>query len=212
MTAVFSREVCFCSNEGNEFPEWDTIKMSSLGSCKNGMNFHTSDIGFKVACLGVGDFQDKSRIDDMTALSCISLNEEPLEDYYLKDGDLVFVRSNGNKALVGRCLAIYPGKEKVTFSGFCIRFRLESAEVLNDYLLQVLKTDSMRKAMQGRGSDIHNLNQEILGDLDIPLPCIEEQRLIADFLSDFDEAIAAAKKELELWKELKKGLLQQMFV
>ena len=40
----------------------------------------------------------------------------------------------------------------------------------------------------------------------------EEQRLIADFLSDFDEAIAAAKRELELWKELKKGLLQQMFV
>ena len=43
-------------------------------------------------------------------------------------------------------------------------------------------------------------------------PDIEEQRLIADFLSDFDEAIAAAKKELKLWKELKKGLLQQMFV
>ena len=43
-------------------------------------------------------------------------------------------------------------------------------------------------------------------------PCFKEQRLIADFLSDFDEAIAAAKKELELWKELKKGLLQQMFV
>ena len=44
------------------------------------------------------------------------------------------------------------------------------------------------------------------------IPCLEEQRLIADFLSNFDEAIAAAKKELELWKELKKGLLQQMFV
>ena len=28
----------------------------------------------------------------------------------------------------------------------------------------------------------------------------------------FGEAISAAKKELELWKELKKGLLQQMFV
>ena len=35
-------------------------------------------------------------------------------------------------------------------------------------------------------------------------------RLIATDLDD--EAIAAAKKELELWKELKKGLLQQMFV
>ena len=44
------------------------------------------------------------------------------------------------------------------------------------------------------------------------IPCLEEQHLIAAFLSDFDEAIAAAKKELELWKELKKGLLQQMFI
>ena len=46
----------------------------------------------------------------------------------------------------------------------------------------------------------------------LSIPCTEEQSLIADLLIDFDEAIAAAKKELELWKELKKGLLQQMFV
>lgn len=46
----------------------------------------------------------------------------------------------------------------------------------------------------------------------VNIPCIEEQRLIADFLSNFDEAIAVAKHELELWKELKKGLLQQMFI
>ena len=43
-------------------------------------------------------------------------------------------------------------------------------------------------------------------------PCLEEQHLIADFLSDLDEVISAAKEELRLWKELKKGLLQQMFV
>ena len=46
----------------------------------------------------------------------------------------------------------------------------------------------------------------------VSIPCAEEQRLIADFLSDFDEAIAAAKRELELWRKLKEGLLQQMFV
>jgi len=31
------------------------------------------------------------------------------------------------------------------------------------------------------------------------------------FFSDYDEVIAVAKKELELWKKLKKGQ-QQMFV
>ena len=45
-----------------------------------------------------------------------------------------------------------------------------------------------------------------------PIPCNEEQCLIANFLSYFDEAISAAKRELELWRKLKKGLLQQMFV
>ena len=43
-------------------------------------------------------------------------------------------------------------------------------------------------------------------------PCPEEQQKIADFLSSFDEAIALAQQELEKWKLLKKGLMQQMFV
>ena len=41
---------------------------------------------------------------------------------------------------------------------------------------------------------------------------VEEQQKIADFLSAYDEAISYAKQELDKWKELKKGLLQQMFV
>lgn len=41
---------------------------------------------------------------------------------------------------------------------------------------------------------------------------VVEQQKIANFLSDFDTAIDLAKKEMEKWKLLKKGLLQQMFV
>lgn len=44
------------------------------------------------------------------------------------------------------------------------------------------------------------------------MPHFEEQQKIADFLSAFDEAINYAKQELDKWKGLKKGLLQQMFV
>ena len=39
----------------------------------------------------------------------------------------------------------------------------------------------------------------------------EQEKKIANFLSDFDKAIDLAKQELEQWKELKKGLLQQLF-
>ena len=57
-----------------------------------------------------------------------------------------------------------------------------------------------------------NRNRKITTPEDSPIKGQSPSIYLADFLSDFDEAIAAAKRELELWKELKKGLLQQMFV
>ena len=84
----------------------------------------------------------------------------------------------------------------------------------HEYLYQYLAAPFLLKFAREKstGGTIQHLNQGVLVQFSVPIPCLEEQRLIADFLSDFDEAIAAAKKELELWKELKNGLLQQMFV
>ena len=55
-------------------------------------------------------------------------------------------------------------------------------------------------------------NKTNLKTIKLQIPCLEEQEKIGDFLSDFDEAISLAKQELEKWKLLKKGLLQQIFV
>ena len=51
-----------------------------------------------------------------------------------------------------------------------------------------------------------------LNEISVKIPCLEEQNKITGFLSAYDEAVSYAKQELEKWKELKKGLLQQMFV
>ncbi len=44
------------------------------------------------------------------------------------------------------------------------------------------------------------------------IPCIDEQQKVADCLSTYDEAIQIKRDKLKVWKEIKKGLLQQMFV
>ena len=167
---------------------WTTKPLLDMGNCKNGMNFHTGDSGMEMHCLGVGDFKDLSFIDGTDHLPVISLNEAPPEESMLRDGDIVFVRSNGNKALVGRCLVVYPRSTPTTYSGFCIRYRLTSSEVDTTYLLRVLKTDSMRKKMAGRGANIQNLNQQILAALDIPLPPIKLQQAFAAFVEQVDKS------------------------
>ena len=170
--------------------DWPTKPLLEMGYCKNGMNFHTGDSGIEMHCLGVGDFKDYSVIDGTDYLPTISLNEAPPEESMLQDGDLVFVRSNGNKALVGRCLLVYPHNTPTTYSGFCIRYRLTSAEVNIAYLLRVLKTDSMRKKMAGRGANIQNLNQQILADLNIPTPPLELQEWFTAFIEQIDKSKA----------------------
>ena len=167
---------------------WPTRPLLEMGYCKNGMNFHTGDSGIEMHCLGVGDFKDYSVIDGTDNLPTVSLNEAPPEESMLRDGDIVFVRSNGNKALVGRCLVVYPRSTPTTYSGFCIRYRLTSGEVNTMYLLRVLKTASMRKKMAGRGANIQNLNQQILATLDIPTPPLELQEQFATFVKQIDKS------------------------
>lgn len=167
---------------------WKIKSLLDMGTCKNGMNFHYGDSGIKIKCLGVGDFKDLSVIENTKELLNISLNEMPSEEYLLKDGDIVFVRSNGNKSLVGRSLAIYPGKEPTTFSGFCIRYRKFDESIIIPYLLRVLKADSIREKLTGRGANIQNLNQQILRTVMIPVPPIELQEQFADFVDQVNKS------------------------
>ncbi len=190
---------------------WNTERFLQLGDCKNGMNFHSTDTGVILHCLGVGDFKNLSHISDTSKLPTISLKDMPSDEYMLKDGDIVFVRSNGNKALVGRNLIVYPATIPTTFSGFCIRFRLRSNEVQADYLLRVLKTDSIRKKMAGRGANIQNLNQKILGELQIPVPPVELQNQFAAFVEQTKKTKTTISCSLDNLEILKKTLMQEYF-
>ena len=167
---------------------WETSSLTSLGSCKNGMNFKSKENGIELPCLGVGDFKDRSVINDVSEMGRINLDGEPAEGYFLKDGDIVFVRSNGNKELVGRCLAVYPHGEKAVFSGFCIRLRVESDKVRIPYLIWALKQPSMRQQMFGRGANVQNLNQKLMAKVDVPIPPLAEQDRFLALVSIVDKS------------------------
>ena len=182
--------------------EWKRYKLNEIASLSNGINFDKSAYTSGVKLIGVADFKDRV-YPDYGSLQEVDSKVVRNGDY-LEKGDIVFVRSNGNKALVGRCLVVYPHNTPTTYSGFCIRYRLTSSEVNTAYLLRVLKADSMRKKMTGRGANIQNLNQQILATLDIPLPPIEQQQQFAAFVEQTDKSKYFIHLAIEYYLLIKK--------
>ena len=195
---------------------WEKKRLGDCGTFKNGMNFAATDSGYTIRSLGVGDFKDRYSIDDTETLSEISLKAAPSEDYLLHDGDIVFVRSNGNKELVGRCVLVYPKDIPTTYSGFCIRFRKDFDLLDADFLLHFMKSESSRKILNGKeGANISNLNQKILGDFEVPLPPLPEQKRIVKELDTLSEKVRQLQeiytKQIANCDELKQSLLQKAF-
>jgi type I restriction enzyme, S subunit len=191
-----------------------TAKLGSLASLKNGLNYNKSEKGYSVKILGVGDFGNRFSIGTED-LKVIETNSPVSTDYHLEHGDIVFVRSNGNKQLIGRSIVIENPSEPATFSGFCIRCRIETADMSPLFLCHYLKSRVVRDKLisEGGGANISNLNQKMLADIDVPLLTQHEQisliRWIEELEKNFEDFVATLNKRVQLADNLKSAILAQ---
>ena len=65
--------------------------------------------------------------------------------------------------------------------------------------------------MAGRGANIQNLNQQILGELMIPIPPIELQNQFADFVKQVDKLKFEMEKSLKELEDNFNSLMQKAF-
>ena len=78
-------------------------------------------------------------------------------------------------------------------------------------MLRVLKADSVRKKMTGRGANIQNLNQQILAQLVVPIPPLSLQNQFAAFVERVDQQKQTVQQGLEKLELMKKALMQEYF-
>jgi len=206
MKKIFSQEVRFKRDDGTEFPAWEGVR---FGDMFTEIVRKTSDTKtYPLFSLTIED-----GVTAKTERYERSYLVKKEEDNYKIVPPHAFVYNPMNL----RFGALAPSHEdkEVCVSQYYNVFSLNDETTIG-FWESFLVTDAMLKFYFSiaTGSLVEKLRVHYSNFVNIvmPIPCLEEQRLIADFLSVFDEAIAAAKKELELWKELKKGLLQQMFV
>ena len=109
-----------------EAMKWQTIKLGDIADFSNGINFNKSAYSNGIKLIGASNFGNR-HYPNFEELQEVKTEIVRPNDC-LRDGDIVFARSNGNKELVGRCMLIKSPPTAVTFSGFCIRMRLNNTK------------------------------------------------------------------------------------
>ena len=82
------------------------------------------------------------------------------------------------------------------------------------FLCHMLGTSQMldQYRMFASGSTVNNLNKELVGNAKVPLPNRDEQVKIGKYLDELDNLITLHQRKLELLRNIKKSLLDRMFV
>lgn len=201
MQKLFSQEVRFKADDGSDFPDWEKMTLGDVGSvamCKRVFKEQTREVG-DVPFFKIGTF---GGVPD--AYISKSLFDELKSKYAYPEVGTILLSASGT---IGRQVE-YKG-EDAYYQDSNIVWLKHDDTVLNSYLKQFY---SVVKWQGLEGSTIKRLYNKTILDTPFYRPSLPEQRKIADCLALLDDVIAKAKDELDAWRELKKGLLQQMFV
>lgn len=193
--------------------EWKTRELGEIAEFSNGINFDKTAYTKGIPLIGVSNFGDRffPPYEELDQVKPDIVREVD----YLRDGDIVFVRSNGNKELVGRCMLIDNCRTPLTYSGFCIRCRLKDKTAHNPvFFTYYFKSKIFRRAMAGTavGANIQNLSQGRLSSHKVKIPEIDEQIRIANILFSYDSLIETNQRQIKLLEEAAQRMYKEWFV
>lgn len=195
MQKLFSQQLRFKADDGSEFPEWVEKK---LGDCVDILDKQRKPIESKERANRKGKYPyyGASGIIDYI-------------DDYIFEGESILLGEDGANIINRNSRLAYIASGKYWVNNHAHIMKAINGN-LNYYICEYL--ESLDYSKKCAGSAQPKLTQEIVRDLDMNLPCKEEQQKIADCLSNLDNLIQNQQKIVSNWQHRKKALLQQMFI
>lgn len=201
MQKIFSQEIRFKDENGEEYPEWEEKK---LEQCflerveKNKPDLELLSVSISDGVKKRSEIESKDNSsDDKSNYKLVEQNDIVYNSMRMWQGASGVSEYKG---IVSPAYTVLIPLDNVNSIYFSYLFKLENT------------INKFRKFSQGLTSDTWNLKYPLLKDIKVIVPCLNEQDKIARFLTRISLIIEEENNKLEELKQWKKGLLQQMFV
>lgn len=192
-----------------EIPEhWEVKRMKDVlkqplqyGANESGIPFNENLPRY----VRITDISDNSLREDLIKQS---LTEEQAEGYILEDNDILFARSGGT---VGKAFIYRQSYGRCAFAGYLIKAAIqrENAQYVY-YYTQTHCYDEWKRRIFIQAT-IQNIGADKYSIMELPIPLLDEQQQIADYLdekcAEIDELIAVKQQKIEALKEYKKSVI-----
>lgn len=201
MQKLFSQEIRFKDDSGQEFPKWEKMTGDALFETVSNKN-HNSDLPILAIT------QEHGAIPRDMIDYYITVSEQSVESYkVVEKGDFIIsLRS------------FQGGIEYSEYTGICSPAYIvlrATQRIDHRYFKYYFKTDKYITDLNRKLEGIRDgkmISYKYFSEIEINVPSLPEQTKISNFLSAIDDKISHTQNQIEKAEVWKKGLMQQMFV
>ncbi len=209
MQKIFSQEVRFKDENGEEFPEWNSCQLKDVATRVTRKNKENNQTILTIS-------GRDGLVDQMSYFNKQIASKNVTGYYLINNGEFAYNKSYSQGYPMG-AIKMLTNYDKGVVSTLYICFKLNENQYNNfyqHYFESGLQNRSIEKVAQegARNHGLLNIGVNDFFDIELQIPSLKEQIKIADFLSALDDKITTKKAELDTLKTWTQGLLQQMFV
>ena len=186
---------------------WEKMRIKHTGIARNGLTYSPFDLCNKEDNGTLVLRSSNIQRGDICLEDCVYVKSTISPDLKVNAGDIIICSRNGSRDLVGK-LALIPENLDASFGAFMLIYRRKE-KYKSKYFVFMLPIAIQAYKALFTTSTINQLTQSEFANFQIPIPPLEEQKKIVEYLSTktslIDAQQSAREKEIRLLEELKQA-------
>ncbi len=191
---------------------WTSTKLGVLLDFKNGLNKEKAAFGKGTPIVNYTDVYKKTSLKSSDVNGLVTVSKSELVNNGANQGDVFFTRTSETLEEIGLASVLLDHIENCVFSGYVLRGRPKTNDVLPKYWAHSLIAPNIRNEIKRKSSMTTRAltSGKSLSAVNYIYPPQNEQERIVSILDTWDKSIEKLSQTIALKRDVKKGLMQKL--